>query len=243
MEVAIGRDWLDYVQALGGIVGVLIAVVAAWFAATSARDAARSSESARRTADAAERTADAAEETAASSKLEAEHSQKLLEQVQIQLELQQEEHAVLMAESKRQPKVRPVLSMEKMETSAAGPTSVFFQFGGGNDGSKTAEQALLLLLTPRTVELASCNLDGSNPKSILPTDQDYTLEANGEQVLSHSLNKTRDLRPNISELEGARLTFTKPGHYEIRLKVTHHSIEGGSLQVEETITIPTVAPS
>ena len=149
MEVTVAHDWLDYVQAFGGVAAVVIAIVAAWFAAKSARDASRSSEAAGRTADAAERTADAAEETAEASKVETEHSQKLLEQMQIQLELQKKEHELIMEERNLRPELHPILSVEKMETSAAGPTSVQVKFGSRNSGRETAEQALLLQLVAR----------------------------------------------------------------------------------------------
>jgi hypothetical protein len=55
------RDWLDYAQAIGGIVGALAALVALWLAQPSAADAKSSAISAQRTAVAAEAAFESAE--------------------------------------------------------------------------------------------------------------------------------------------------------------------------------------
>ena len=73
--------------------------------------------------------------------------------------------------------------------------------------------------------------------------QTLTLDANGEQVLGHSVNETMDLRSGINEVRGAQLSFPESGHYEIKIMITHHSIEGGSLDMSETVMIPTIAPA
>ena len=50
MELEVSKDWLDYVEAFGGVLSLVIAGVAAWFAWRSGKDSKQSADAAERTA-------------------------------------------------------------------------------------------------------------------------------------------------------------------------------------------------
>lgn len=122
------RDWIDYVGALGSVLGAAAALVALWLARQSAKHAKDSAAEAKRTADAAEDTAKAAQE-------EVDISRASLELAQ--------------AERARAPWLVPELT-----PTLEGPTSWIVAFVLENTGTKPAERILVNVHVPRhtTVE-------------------------------------------------------------------------------------------
>ncbi|MEK6327293.1 MAG: hypothetical protein AABM66_07185 [Actinomycetota bacterium] len=213
-KVEFARDWLDYAQALGAIGALVLAIVAAVFARSSAKDANRSAE-------AAERTAQAAEQTA---------------------EVQREQHEAFMEDRRQRPEVEMSLDVGEMKVEKDGRTTLLVTAGAINRGTRTAEKTLILLMVPRSVDIAECDATSSNPLPRTGVPQTArTVAVDGVKAPAHSRNGTRDLRPKNREVERSLLTFHSPGRYEIKVDALHPEVEDGSCIRVETITIPTAA--
>jgi len=128
-----------------------------------------------------------------------------------------------------------------LETQENGSTTALIKWAAFNSGSRSAENALILLYVARTVKIQRCNSAGSNLKTINPILQDHVVSVNGDPVASHSCNEDVDLRPNIQVNRHALLTFESPGTYEIGVLIHHADIEGGTARVSETVLVPRVA--
>ncbi|HEX5929862.1 MAG TPA: hypothetical protein VFY48_10760 [Solirubrobacterales bacterium] len=213
MEVQVARDYLDYLQAFGGLASLVIALVAAWFAWRSASSSEESAEAAERTAEAAEVTADAAKR----------------------------ETDLLVAEHERVPDVAVSLYIENMSTEPSGEVHVWVKLEAYNTGDRVAEGAFCALFAPRAVELRDCAPNGDLRVADTPVPQSSEkLNIDGETADTHSLNLRKDLLPHIAELRHVRMTFHKPGRYQILGGVRHPDIPNGEVRIIEEILIPKV---
>jgi len=191
-------------------VSLVLAGGALWFAKRSVEEAAE-------TAEAAQKTADLAAETA---------------------ERQRREHEAFLDLQNRRPELEPLLEVASLETLENGKTVAIIDWGALNTGTKTADQAIMVLLVGKSVKIERCGADGANRQAVEPILQDHIVSVNDQSLAAHSWNEDSDLRPNVKDIRTAALTFEEPGTYEVRVLIQHPEIENGSVTKSEFLLIP-----
>ena len=243
MKVEIARDTLDYVEAAGVLVSLLLAAAALWFA--------------KRSADSAKGSADAAEVTAAAATQEAEQTRKLVR-------IARDQHERLLAEAGR----RPVLATPKLAfqtTREPGDLtidqihSMGYQLLAGeqvpvlwpvvvratfeNVGDRSADHVLARFAVPIQVGLWRSGPQGEHAENVdLQRREAMTLAAEGGEFPAHAHAwRIPHLPPNQPEALHALLVFLHPGEYEAELQAEHEQAEAVSQRFR--LTVPQQGPA
>ena len=200
--------WVEYVGAIGGFVGVLLAGVAARFAWTSGKEA-------KRTADAAERTASAAEE-------ESRVSRELAE-------IQRTQHEVFLQEQARAPRLL-VDWVVHTEYQTGHAHRVILEIGWNNLGTKDVERAGFNLIVPDDLPIYRANSEGAVkalPGGWLLPAPEHALN---EGVGSHYMTRTIDAPIRQATVIHVGFNIPGPGQYPLELKIFHHELPDGGIR-------------
>jgi hypothetical protein len=199
--------WVDYVGALGGFAGVVLASVAAWFARASGREA-------QRTADAAERTAVAAEE-------ESKVSRELVE-------IQRSEHAAFLEDRARAPALNVTCGVH-MDFHVGEPPwrRVILEIGWTNTGTKALAGAGFNLVVPTDVTM--WRAQGSGAVQAVPGRwlMPAPLHELNEGLPSHYMTRLVDAPLHQPTVMHIGLDISVAGRYPLELKIFHHELPGG----------------
>lgn len=235
MEVTVARDWLDYVQASLTLLSLGLAGGAVWFARKSVDDASSAANS-------AHETVETSQAIAGHSQATAEHSAEMAKHAAESVALQREEHQAFIEAQNKKPDINVILELKSLETQNDGTTIATMRWGAVNVGTKTAENALMIILSSTSTQIQQCDSNGSHRRPVAVAVQtDHKVIVNGESVEAHSWNEDASLRPHIRETRTSALTFAEPGEYEIQVLVRHPEIESGSASASDTIRVPKVA--
>jgi hypothetical protein len=226
VKTEIARDWVDYVEAVGVLVSLLLAAGALIYA--------------RKSSDAARGSAEAAETTAAAATQEAEQTRELVR-------LATDQHERLVRESSRRPVLAaPELSLQAMidpggltmgQIASMGhrlhdlgqeirlwPLVVRASFE--NIGDRAADRALARFLVPAEVGLWRSGPGGEHPEDVDLHGDGLTLSASGEASIAHAHAwRIQHLPPGQPEALHVLLVFREPGEYEAELQAQHEEVE------------------
>jgi hypothetical protein len=228
VKVQIARDWVDYVQAVGVLVSLVLAGGALIYAKKSSTAAAESAE--------------AAATTAAAATQEAEQTRELLR-------LASDQHQRLVREASRRPVLAtPVLlfrasidpdqltlgqimSMGALALSdpvgeevRLWPVVVKAVFE--NVGDKPADQTLARVSVPVEVGLWRAGPDGEHPQDVDLHDEDVNLSVPSGDSRAHAHSwRIQHLPPAQPEALHLLLVFRDPGDHEVELQAEHEEAE------------------
>ena len=226
MRVAIVRDWVDYVQAAGVLVSLLLAAGALIYA--------------KRSSDASADSARAAAATAAIAKEEIEHTRKLVR-------LASDQHDRLVSESKRRPVLAaPSLSLRSMfgadkltlaQLASMGQPlhsldlhprlwPIVVEAAFENIGDKAADQTLARLILPIKVGLWRSDKDGEHSEDLDLQIYQLSLSSPAGADVAHSYSwRIPHLPPTQQEALHLLLVFRALGDYEVELQAQHEEAE------------------
>lgn len=241
MICCVERDALDYIEAAGVLVSLILAGAALWFAKRSADAADRSAVAADDTAATASRTAKAAETTAAAATQEAAQTRELVE-------IARDQHRRLLDEASRAPEFSPpqlviaktldpnmipmgfLRDVDQM-LDAPMPREftewvIVFEATFRNVGNKAAEQALARFAVPDPVRLLRSGPAGEDLERVdLSPLKGYMLRLPGTELPAYAHAWRFYLPPNQPEILYATLIFDEPGSYELELQIDHEDAE------------------
>jgi hypothetical protein len=244
MTLEIARDWLDYVQAAGVFVSLLLAGGALAYA--------------KKSADAASDSATDARETARSAADQAEQTRELLRLASIQ-------HERLVEQASR----RPAFAQPDMvwQTSLApDDLSINQQMQAGvidlsspvgehvelwpvlvrtritNSGDKPADQVLVRVVVPNIVTTWITSPSGEHPQDVDRQDeQGAALETPDGPVDAYAHAwRIAHLPPSQPESTHILFAFPKPGDYQVVLEAHHE--EAGAVSERFVITVADANP-
>ena len=226
MRVEIARDWVDYVQAAGVLVSLLLAAGALIYA--------------KRSSDASADSARAAAATAAIAMEEVEHTRKLLR-------LASDQHDRLITESKRRPvlaaptlSLRSVfgankLTMGQLRSLAVTPHSLdlsprvwpaVFEVAFENVGDKAADQTLARVIHPIKVGLWRSDRNGEHSEDVDVQPCEVALKSPAGDEIAHVYSwRIPHLPPRQQEARHLLLVFRALGDYEVELQAQHEEAE------------------
>lgn len=227
VEVEIARDWLDYVQAAGVLVSLLLAAGALVYA--------------KKSSDAASESAHAAETTAAAATQEANQTRELLR-------LATDQHERLVSESRRRPLFAPpalafrttldpseltlgqIASMGRSWDDLGRHAELWpavFSVSFENVGSKAADRALARVAVPVGVGLWRSGPRGEHPENVdLQPVETLTLRTpTGDSAVHAHAWRIPDLPPRQGETLHVLLVFPRLGDYEAELQAQHEDAD------------------
>ncbi|MGN6816894.1 MAG: hypothetical protein ACTHK3_12555 [Solirubrobacterales bacterium] len=228
--IEIARDWLDYAEAIGAVVSLLLAAIAAAFAWRSASDSSRS--------------ATAAEQTATAAAEEASLSRQMVKHLEEQLEIERTTRSELERERQR----RPILSAPTLNwlgrldpgqltvgllremgiqpgmggrISGIKPVVVRARFQ--NIGDKVAEQVLVRCLVPAgVVPLESGPRGDTRGRPDLRVAESTSLRSPAGEAEAREFSwRIGHLPPHQSEDAHLTLVLRSAGEYEVLLELEH----------------------
>jgi len=232
--IEVARDWLDYVEAVGALGSLALAVVASAFAWRSSRDSGRS-------ARAAEQTAKAAEE-------EASLSRQMVGRLEEQLKIEQAEQDHRERERRRRPLLEPPsltymtdFSADELSVGVLMDLGVELELGSSvsgifpivvraefvNKGDKAADQLLASIAVPASVVLLLCGPRGEHLQQIAPPLVDsMILRGDGEEQARRHGWRVEHMPPHQPEV--AHLMMILPSQqqeYEVVVGAEHPDTE------------------
>jgi hypothetical protein len=231
--VEVARDWLDYVEALGAIGSLVLAIVAAVFAWRSANDSSRS--------------ARAAEETAEAATEEAALSRQMVKRLEEQLEIEKAERDHRQKERRRKPLLEPPsltymtdfspdelpmgvlmdLGVEpELGSSVSGLYPIVVRAEFLNNGDKAADQMLASITVPASVTLLLCGPRGEHVQRIAPHPVDsMTLRGDGEESARRHGWRIEHMPPHQPEATHLMLLLPNQQEYEVVVQAEHPDAE------------------
>ena len=244
VNVHIARDWVDYVEAAGVLVSLLLAGGALIYA--------------RKSSDAAAESAKAAATTAAAATQEAEQTRELLR-------LASDQHARLVREATRRPvlatpmllfqasidpgqlTMAQMMSMDALALSdPVGKEVLLWPVVARalfeNIGDKPADQTLARFVVPVEVGLWRTSQDGERSQNVDLHDDDLTLSVPSGHSQAHAYSwRIQHLPPGQPEALHVLLVFREPGDYEVVLQAQHEEAEPVGQRF--VIGVPEAGPS
>lgn len=226
MKVQTTRDWLDYVEAAGVLVSLVLALVALLFA--------------KRSADAADESAQAADATAASAAEQAAHTRELVA-------IARNQHERLLRDINRRPEFgRPELRVETMFDAgdltlgqlaslghpfgamgaAVAVRAVVLRASFENVGDRDADAALARIVVAASASVWRCGPWGQHSADVDLHDDSAMLQVNGREEPAHAHAwRISPLPPGQPEVLHVLLAVGAPGDYEVRLSIEHADAE------------------
>jgi hypothetical protein len=228
VNVHVVRDWIDYVEAGGVLVSLLLAAGALIYAKKSSESAAESAKAAATTADAATQ--------------EAKQTRELLR-------LASDQHERLVGEANRRPVLAtPILLFQASldpghltmaQMMSMGALALSDQVGKEalvwpvvvralfeNIGDKPADQTLARLVVPVEVGVWRTSPDGEQSQNVDLHDDDLTLSVPSGHSHAHAHSwRIQHLPPGQPEALHVLLVFRTPGDYEVELQAQHEAAE------------------
>jgi hypothetical protein len=226
VEVEIARDVVDYAEAAGVLVSLVLAAGALIYA--------------KKSSDAASGSARAAEVTASAATQEAEQTRELLR-------LAADQHERLVRESSRRPRIAAP-SLEFQATVDPGELTlgqiaamrhplhelgqeirlwpVVVRASFENIGDKAADQTLARFLVPTAVGLWPSGPRGEHVEDVDLHRDALALRAGGTESAAHAHAwRIRHFPPGQPEALHVLLVFPEPGDYEAELQTQHPDAE------------------
>lgn len=219
MEIEVARDWVDYVQAGGVLVSLVVAFIALVYAKKSADSAADSSA--------------AAETTATAAAQEAEQTRELVD-------IARDQHARLLAESSRRPVFEPPaleivrridpsqLTVDEMRglnrrpNAMSGLRPVLVRASFQNVGDKAADRTLAHFIVPAGVSFHRSSATGQQREVVDLHQHEVELDSpvGDAPAYGHSW-RIPTFPPFQPEALHALLIFQAEGEYEVELAAAH----------------------